>query len=97
MTYDEFLNLGKFGCSNCYSIFSNKIDNILKKINGSNRYLGDKKISEYIDRSENKNIKNEEIEKLKKELKILIRKEEYEKAAIIRDKIKEIERSCNNE
>ena len=40
MTYDEFINQGKFGCEKCYDVFSEKIDNILKRIHGSNKYLG---------------------------------------------------------
>lgn len=40
MTYEDFINTGKFGCENCYEIFSNKIDPILKNIHGGNRHIG---------------------------------------------------------
>lgn len=40
MTYDEFLNTGKFGCDNCYEIFEPKLDLILKNIHGVNRHVG---------------------------------------------------------
>ena len=40
MTYDEFINTGKFGCDNCYEIFSEKIDPILKNIQAGNRHVG---------------------------------------------------------
>ena len=47
MAYDEFVKGGKFGCSSCYDIFEDKIDSILKRIHGDNRYLGRKgKISD---------------------------------------------------
>ena len=42
MTYDEFVNQGKFGCEECYNVFSNKIDTLLNRLHGSNRYLGRK-------------------------------------------------------
>lgn len=40
LTFDEFMNTGKFGCSNCYDEFESKIDPILKNIQGSNRHIG---------------------------------------------------------
>lgn len=40
MTYDDFINTGKLGCENCYEIFSNKIDPVLKNIHGLNRHVG---------------------------------------------------------
>lgn len=40
MTYDEFVNTGKFGCSNCYDVFSNGLDNVLKHIHGSSNHVG---------------------------------------------------------
>ena len=40
MTYDEFIDTGKFGCSNCYNIFKNGLDNLLKNIHGSARHVG---------------------------------------------------------
>lgn len=40
MTYEDFINTGKFGCENCYETFSSKIDPILKNIHGGNRHIG---------------------------------------------------------
>lgn len=40
LTFEEFMNTGKFGCGNCYDAFQNKIDPILKNIQGSNRHVG---------------------------------------------------------
>ena len=42
MTYDEFMQTGKLGCDHCYETFFNKIDPVLKKIHGANRYVGRK-------------------------------------------------------
>jgi len=42
MTYDEFAQTGKFGCANCYTVFENRIDPILKRIHGNITYLGRK-------------------------------------------------------
>ena len=98
MTYDQFMKEGKFGCSNCYSIFDTKIEPILKRIHGESKYVGRKgKVSKApVHNEENKieDVKNEKeqtLADLKKELKKLIKEEKYEEAAIIRDKIKTLE------
>ena len=104
MTYDEFMKEGKFGCSNCYSVFDSKIEPILKRIHGESKYLGRKgKIPKANNRG-NDTVRNEtkvvppantsnttDIMELKKELKKLIKEEKYEEAAVLRDKIKELE------
>lgn len=99
MTYDEFMKEGKFGCSNCYDVFESKIDPILKRVHGESKYLGRKgkvpkatlnKKEEPIE--EVKNDKENDIAELKKELKKLIKEEKYEEAAVLRDKIKELEK-----
>lgn len=55
MTYEDFINTGKFGCENCYEIFSNKIDSVLKNIHGLNRHVG-RGIPDRLNRkTENKN------------------------------------------
>lgn len=93
MTYDEFMNIGKFGCGNCYSVFSDKIEPVLKRLHGSTKYIGRNAII-----NSNKEIKERsiikevsEIESLKEELKLAIKDERYEEAAKIRDKIKNME------
>ena len=44
MTYDDFVNIGKFGCEECYEVFSPKIDSLLKRLHGDNKHLGRKGI-----------------------------------------------------
>lgn len=40
MTYDDFLETGKFGCEDCYEVFKTKLDPLLKNIHGANRHVG---------------------------------------------------------
>ena len=97
MTYEEFTKIGKFGCENCYSSFSDKIDSILKNIQGGNRHIGRIAISRENNKMlQTKEIKEEKVEQsklevLKNDLKIAIREERYEDAAKIRDEIKKLE------
>jgi len=88
-TYSEFLNSGKFGCSECYDAFSSKIDSVLKRIHGSNKYLGRKgKTTAVKIETEEEAKENDQLKELEKKLKQAIKEERYEDAAKIRDEIK---------
>lgn len=97
-TFEEFINNGKFGCTECYETFKSKIDPLLQNIHGANRHvgrLGKIKGSNKVKKEEPKKeeiLKEEDkLNKLKKELKIAINEERYEEAAKIRDEIKKLE------
>lgn len=42
MTYSEFINKSKFGCSECYNVFGPLLDDSIKKIQGSTHHVGKK-------------------------------------------------------
>ena len=88
LTYEEFRQTGKLGCSQCYQYFKNKLKPLLTKLHGNYHHNG--KISH-----SNKGMMNKlsEVFRLKKELNEAVCREEYEKAAKIRDKIIRYERS----
>lgn len=39
-TFNDIVNTGKLGCANCYSTFEERLDPIIKKIQGSNMHVG---------------------------------------------------------
>jgi len=90
MTYSDFQRTGKLGCGNCYKVFGDRLKPILKRLHGNAQHVG---------KMPRKLIKDlstaHEIEKLKEALNKAIQNEEYEKAAEIRDKIREIENKKN--
>ncbi|MBQ6991910.1 MAG: UvrB/UvrC motif-containing protein [Clostridia bacterium] len=92
MTYEDFLNKGKFGCGNCYENFTKKIEPILKRIHGDTKHTGRKCKSCNNEMKEvvktKKEIKEDKIINLQAELKKAIQEERYEDAAKIRDEIK---------
>ena len=93
-TYDDFIETGKFGCDHCYDVFSNNIDSLLKRIQGSNRYIGKRIKNSNIKDEKNEIIiddKKEKIRKLKLKIKELEKLEKYEEAAKVRDEIKKLE------
>ncbi|MCR6543919.1 UvrB/UvrC motif-containing protein [Dehalobacterium formicoaceticum] len=86
LTYDQFAEGGKLGCSNCYSVFQDKLNPLIRRIHSSEIHKG--KVPERTG-GHLKILK--EIDSLKSELNTLISKEEFEKAAVVRDKIKDLE------
>lgn len=86
MTYDEFRNIGKFGCSECIDTFKPKLMPVVKSIQGYDSHAG--KIPK---RAGGSYKIQKDIEKFKAQLKSAIESEEYEKAAQLRDKIREME------
>ena len=102
-TYKEFLDTGKFGCADCYTAFQDRINSVLKRIQGSTEYLGRKSLN--TGKTEEKNCKEktktQKQEKpklnLEDELKLAIKEERYEDAAKIRDEIKKQENNKKGE
>lgn len=99
MTYSDFINSGTFGCRNCYDVFENPIDSLLKNLHGTAKHIGRgvlgkgsaSKIKEKeINNEEKKDEQKEENNKakLERELDKAIKDERYEDAAKIRDELK---------
>ena len=98
-TFDDFVNSGEFGCSNCYNLFEDRITPILRNLQGATRHVGRGYREITPSTGENtpnkKAVKKEESkeEKLQKDLQKAIKEERYEDAAKIRDEIKNLEGS----
>ncbi|HLR35179.1 MAG TPA: UvrB/UvrC motif-containing protein [Tissierellales bacterium] len=86
MSYEKFKQVGKFSCPNCYDAFKDRLIPLFKEVHGHNSHIGKipKRGGGII------GIKRE-LKVLKSQLDSLVKKEEFEKAAIVRDKIKELE------
>ena len=101
-TFEDIVNNGRLGCANCYNVFGDKLDSILKRLQGSSRHVGrleeipntadgDNKIKESENEKEIKTKKKDnKLEELQEDLKAAIKDERYEDAAKIRDEIKKI-------
>ncbi len=87
-TFDDFVNGGRLGCPECYDTFRDRLRGVLKNIQGGVRHTG--KGSPEARRIKAQTAPKEltEEEKLKNELDVAIKNEEYEKAAELRDKIR---------
>lgn len=102
-TYEEFVNNSCFGCADCYGVFDLLIHDNIKQLQGSESHKGkqpvyqsggEEKGQESIgtvpEGMEEKKTVAEQIRLWDRKLKDALRLEEYETAAVCRDKIREL-------
>ena len=84
--YSEFREVGRFGCPECYTAFETQLVPLLRQLHGGTQHQGKspKELGE-------KGIIRKELNELKEDLSRAVQKEDYEKAARIRDQIRELE------
>lgn len=75
---------GKVGCPECYKTFQNLIKQAIAQVQRGSLHLGKRPKGA---KSDSPAVKRNELNSLKKELQDLITREEYEAAAICRDRI----------
>ena len=90
-TYKDFRKIGRLGCSECYEAFKKQLVPLLKRIHGSDRHVG--KIPLRIGKTVKDTIT---LQELKIQMEKAIQTEEFEEAAKLRDKIREIEKQNKN-
>ncbi|WP_168123990.1 UvrB/UvrC motif-containing protein [Paenibacillus sp. HB172176] len=90
LTYAQFSKIGRFGCSSCYKTFGNRLDPLLKRVHGSTTHTGK------IPKRSGDQIKcKREVERLRRELQTYVEQEEFENAAELRDRIRELDRKIS--
>lgn len=85
-TYSDFQKSGRFGCGECYEVFSSPVDVTLKRIHGNNEHKGKIPVSAGSGIS-----KKKRIEALKAEIASAVALEDYEKAAELHKELKNID------
>jgi protein arginine kinase activator len=84
--YSEFMRTGRLGCASCYVDFGAQLKQILRRVHGSVRHVGKApgKEGHLYER-------RQRVQKLHEDLQRAIEREEYERAAALRDKIRTLE------
>ncbi len=85
LSWNEFQKSGLLGCAHCYENFSEPLRKMLLKMHGSNKHIGNRPA----DQRESGSV--EDVNKLRSELSRAIKAENFERAAKLRDKIRDIE------
>ena len=86
-SFADIAESGKCGCPECYNTFNSELLPYLKRVHGSIQHIG--KIPNRAPLTVA--VDTETAEGLRSKLNQLIREEKYEEAAVIRDKIKQLE------
>ncbi len=89
-SFEEIAKSGKVGCAHCYEEFYDELLPSIQRIHGRTNHTGK------LARSAGTEVKvKNEIAKCKAELEQAIKTQEFEKAAELRDKIKELEKNVS--
>jgi len=83
IVWRDFQKTGRLGCPECYDTYVDELKILLRRLHGNNRHIGAKS-------RETVNGKKESENSLKNKLRKAIQNEEYELAAQLRDRIREI-------
>jgi len=88
LTFSQFLKVGKFGCDHCYTTFDTQLTPVLRRLHGGNW-----KHSGKIPHRSGESLQlRKKIDILKETLQTLVKREEFEKAAEVRDEIRMYEK-----
>jgi protein arginine kinase activator len=86
MTFAEFKRLGRLGCSDCYASFQERLDPLIRRVQGASRHVGREAGA---GRSEAR--AKLTTRRLRTQLDEAIRDEDYERAADLRDRLNKAE------
>lgn len=91
-TFREIANMGKAGCPLCYEKFKKELLPYLKRIHGSVQHVGKKSARDQLIVTP-----KDKLTEMRKKLTELVKNENYEEAAVVRDEIRRIEEENGNE
>jgi protein arginine kinase activator len=91
MSYSDFRETGRLGCSRCYKAFLTELRPLIRRVHGEVRHVGkvpprDGELSDHSAR----------LRRLNEDLERAIGEEEYERAADLRDRIRDLEAAPAN-
>ena len=85
-TLSQFRSTGRFGCAECYTAFKDEILPLIEKIHDSTQHVG--KAPARLPAGVNQ---QKQLRAMQAELKTAVQREDYEKAAALRDQLRALE------
>ena len=89
LLFSDIATSGKCGCPECYEAFYEQLEPYFKRVHGSTKHIGKKPAN--FQSEQPKFDKIDKINELRYLLNNLVKEENYEQAAVIRDQIKQLE------
>jgi protein arginine kinase activator len=90
--YSDFKRIGRLGCPDCYTAFESQRIAVLRHVHGSTQHAGKKAA-----RTSERTAIRERVAALREDLSLAIRSEDYERAATLRDEIRNLEARVEEE
>jgi protein arginine kinase activator len=91
-TLADFRKKGRLGCPHDYVAFEDELEKLLRRINGKSVHVGTLP-AKAKERQGRRRFVKERIEALKRELDAAVRAENFEEAASLRDRLRDLERA----
>lgn len=98
--FDDIAKRGKVGCAECYELFADRLEPSIERIHNRARHIGKlpgkaaapaSPVGAKPAGTQQAAPAAESVESLRAQLRAAVEKEEYERAAVLRDRIKEME------
>ncbi|CAB1129994.1 Nucleotide excision repair protein, with UvrB/UvrC motif [Candidatus Hydrogenisulfobacillus filiaventi] len=84
--YSQFVDSGRLGCPGCYDAFREELIPLIRRLHGSTQHRGKVPL-----RAGRQLRRLQDLERLREELRQAVAREEFERAAALRDRIRELE------
>ncbi|MBO5294648.1 MAG: UvrB/UvrC motif-containing protein [Clostridia bacterium] len=91
-SYSDIAETGKVGCPACYETFRDELSRMIRSVHGTTVHTGSVPA-----RHRAKQARAEELKRLKKELQDAVQKEDYERAATLRDEVRRLQNESEKE
>ena len=87
LTFDGFRETGRLGCPHCYTSFESGMRRLLGRIHGATQHVG----KVYLPPDPDATHADRRLDDLRRRLRRAVDAEDFERAAVLRDQIREIE------
>lgn len=92
LTFEGFKETGRLGCPHCWTTFEGQLGNLVRRIHGSTNHVG----KVYLPPDPSVSERKRRIEGLRRKLDRAVETENFERAAELRDQIRELEPSSQS-
>lgn len=87
LTLDDFKRTGRLGCPHCYVTFDAHLRGLFRRLHGGTQHVG----KVYLPPDPTEAERSEQLSRLRRKLHVAVEKEEFERAAELRDRIQALE------
>lgn len=87
LTLQDFKKTGRLGCSHCYVTFDEHLRSLFRQLHGGTQHVG----KVYLPPDPTEAERADQLNRLRRKLESAVQREEFERAAQIRDQIHELE------